>query len=841
MNRNPASAFADVRMLCHGVVAMVVCFAGSCSVAGSSAAVLSEARNAFDGRAFEVAAGVLDRLLSSGNLQHELLDEARLLRARIALEKGDAASVEALLAGSEAKPEAALVLAMGALQSERWWVASERFEAATAQGADPLPCAMGRATALARLGRETEALAALRALAGQEVFSKDGPLLLALAGLHLDIGEVREAGEVLSQIQPSNRAQSAALSLLQARYALAEGRVQEAAGMLAPLFQPGFPVPAEVIVGAYLTEAGRLELSGASPAAAKLLLQFLKSGCELPCAEPLYERAAHLLSELADPPVGDLEACTRSGSQNQRALASFYLARFYAATGKDEKAAAVHEVFCQQHREHRLFPVSLLHRAEVLMGGEQWDKAEALLAEALGCCEEPGLAAVLQMRRGLALLRMDRFEMALACFEGVAQSGSDFKVEAVFNAGLTAVRMGDLRRARKEQERLGTFAGTAELVASLELEAALFLAGNGKPEAHEALQAFLRAHPGHPRLAEAKVALSELLLREAEAAAGGSRAAAAGAMRGRASELLKAVAVDQQSPQSAIQAKYLAVFLADADGNSRPEEVLAMGEDFLREHPESPLAREMRMKLGEIYFRRKDFANAEEQFARVAAGQSESALGETALFLAGQCAASRLNPGSVDDALRYWEKVAQGNGALRWRARYQQAAVKSRIGDDADGAELFGRIIRSSDPIELELRLAARCGRADALLALSKRGAVPIGEALAEYEALAVLPEVTPLWRNQALHKKAKALEQAQQQEALEGFCRVLDAPGSVEAGEFFWLFKSGFDAARILEGRKAWRDAAALYERLGRIGGPRAGEARHRASQIRLEHFLWD
>jgi hypothetical protein len=312
-------------------------------------------------------------------------------------------------------------------------------------------------------------------------------------------------------------------------------------------------------------------------------------------------------------------------------------------------------------------------------------------------------------------------------------------------------------------------------------------------------------------------------------------------MRDRASGLLKAVAVDPQSPQSAMQAKYLAVFLADSGGDVQPEEVLAQGDAFLREYPDSALSNQMRMKLGEVYFRRKDFANAEEQFAGIASRDPEGALTETALFLAGQCAASRLNPGSVDDALRYWERVAQGTGALRWRARYQQAAVKSRIGEDADGAELFGRIISSTEPIDRELRLAARCGRADALLAMAKRGAVPLTEAIAEYEALATQPDVPPVWRNQALHKKAKALEATQQQEALEGFYRVLEAPDSVEAGEFFWLFKAGFDAARILEGRQAWRDCTALYERLARLGGPRAQEAKNRAFQIRLERFLWE
>ena len=824
-----------------GALATALCISGLRSFASSPEEALGQARNAFAKGASELAAGVLDRLLSEDGLSPAVRDEARLLRAQILLQKGDTPQVERLLLGREREPEAALLLAQTALRAERWFEAAERFATALRLGADALNCALGRATALARLGREPEAIAELQQYAKQGPAPSHNALSLSLAGLLLDVGNGKDARIEISKLEPTLPQQGAALALLEARLALAEGRLQDASDGLAKLIHPTVPAPPEVLVGAYLAEASVLEAKGDPAGAAKFLLQFLKTGRELSCAEPLFGKAAQLLSEVVDPPIADLEACTRTGPQNQRALASFYLAQFYAFTGKSEKAAAAHTSFCEQFQNHRLVPVSLLQRAEILMGADKWAAAEELLKEALRSCDEPRLRATLQMRQGLAFLGLGEFARALALFEAIARAGADLRIEAGFNAGLAAIRLGDLRRAHKEQEALQPLSGTQDLVASLELEIALYQATHGQAQAHEALQSFMQNHPGHPRTGDAKVALAELLLREAESAAGAARTSAAGAMRERASALLKAVAVDPQSPQSAMQAKFLAVFLTDSGGGAQPEEVLSLGEAFLREYPDAALSNEMRMKLGEVYFRRKDYANAEEQFAGIASRQPEGALSETALFLAGQCAASRLNPGSVDEALRYWEKVAQGNGALRWRARYQQASVKSRMGDDADGAELFARIVNSTEAIDRELRLAARCGRADALLSMAKRGALPLTEALAEYEALASQPEVPPAWRNQALHKKAKALEATQQQEALEGFYRVLEAPDSVAAGEFFWLFKAGFDAARILEGRQAWRDCVALYERLGSLGGPRSQEAKTRAFQIRLERFLWE
>jgi tetratricopeptide (TPR) repeat protein len=812
-----------------------------CAVAASPEESLARARNAFSGGASEVAAGVLDRLLGDEALPPSVRSDAGLLRAQIFIGKGETAPAERLLAGREGEPVAALLLAQAALRAERWWPAAERFVSARALGADAFACVLGRAEALARLGREADALAELRQVSAGASGSAPSALSFGKACLLLDLGEAEEAARETAGIRAATSAEAAALALLRARLALAAGHLEEASAGFTELMHPTSPAPPEVLVGACLGEASVLEARGDSAAAARMLLQFLRAGRELSGVDALFDKAARLLSELLDPPVQELEACTRSGPQNQRALALFHLAQFYAATGRTEKASASHLSFCEQFENHRLRPVSLLQRAEIAMGVGRWTEAEALLKEALRSCDEPRLRSSVLMRQGLVLMRKAQFQKAFELFDGLARTGPDFRVEACFNAGLAAIRSGDFKRALTQQELLGGVAGTGELVASLELEGALERAASGTERAHEMLQTFIQRHPAHPRTGEAKVALAELLARDAESAAGDSRLAAAGGLRDRAAALLKAVAVDPQSPQSAMHAKYLAVFLADSGGEAPPEEVLAQGEAFLREYPDSTLSSQMRMKLGEIYFRRKDFANAEEQFAGIASRAPDGPLSETALFLAGQCAASRLNPGSVDDALRYWDRVAQGSGALRWRARYQQAAVKSRIGENADGAELFGRIVNATDPVEPDLRFASRCGRADALLSMAKRGTIPLAEALAEYEALANQPDVPPLWRNQALHKKAKAVEATHQQEALEGFYRVLEAQDSVEAGEFFWLFKAGFDAARILEGRQAWKDCVALYERLGRIDGPRSQEAKKRAFQIRLERFLWD
>jgi hypothetical protein len=57
---------------------------------------------------------------------------------------------------------------------------------------------------------------------------------------------------------------------------------------------------------------------------------------------------------------------------------------------------------------------------------------------------------------------------------------------------------------------------------------------------------------------------------------------------------------------------------------------------------------------------------------------------------------------------------------------------------------------------------------------------------------------------------------------------------------EFFWFYRAGFNAARLLEDEAKWDSAAAVYEKLVAAGGARSDEAKARLSRLRLEHFLW-
>jgi tetratricopeptide (TPR) repeat protein len=296
------------------------------------------------------------------------------------------------------------------------------------------------------------------------------------------------------------------------------------------------------------------------------------------------------------------------------------------------------------------------------------------------------------------------------------------------------------------------------------------------------------------------------------------------------------------TPELSDQSASLSLFLADAQKPAKDEEVIAMALQFLRDRPSSKRAPEVRMKLGEVYFRRENFADAETQFDTVAKIPSESRYAETALFLAGQSAMRTINPGSVTRALKYFEQVVDRNGPLKLYARQQQALIQGRTGKEDEAVKIYENILAAQPPPDSELRYAALCGKGDNLLVLAQKDEKARAEAVASFEKLATEPEAPASWRNQALFKKAQALELAADREgALRAYYDVLQLTLQGDEREYFWFTKAGFEAARMLESQAHWKAAVGVYEKIAAAQGPRAQEALERVKQLRLEHFLWD
>ena len=116
-------------------------------------------------------------------------------------------------------------------------------------------------------------------------------------------------------------------------------------------------------------------------------------------------------------------------------------------------------------------------------------------------------------------------------------------------------------------------------------------------------------------------------------------------------------------------------FVAASDPSQSARSVQALAQDYLQKYPDSPAKAEVRLKLGEIYFRENDFPNAQTQFELVREDSPDSPLVETPLFLAGEAARKSLNSASVDRAISLFEDVYKLGGPLKFQARLEQATT----------------------------------------------------------------------------------------------------------------------------------------------------------------------
>ena len=246
------------------------------------------------------------------------------------------------------------------------------------------------------------------------------------------------------------------------------------------------------------------------------------------------------------------------------------------------------------------------------------------------------------------------------------------------------------------------------------------------------------------------------------------------------------------------------------------------------------------MKLAEAYYQRHDFPNAQTEFELFAQQNSSSPLAEKALFFAAKSAMASMAPHSLDRAIVLFDQVVQLKGDLRWAARNEQAVIERKLGKPHEALLLYDEVLKNdAKPAE---RREALCGKGDVFFDLSATDPANYQRAIEAYDQLAADPDVPAHWRNQALFKKGICLEKkADQEGALSAFYQVIEtATPAGRLPEFFWFYKAGFNAARLLENQAKWEAAASVYEKLAAAGGIRSGEARVRLSRLRLEHFLW-
>jgi predicted negative regulator of RcsB-dependent stress response len=519
-------------------------------------------------------------------------------------------------------------------------------------------------------------------------------------------------------------------------------------------------------------------------------------------------------------PTGDLRSWAAEKDTNRGIEAALQLAQLdLTAKATEAAATSLNELLGRKNLEAAQRRRAELLIAETKIAAAKSDEALALL----GAMDEERDYRV-AMLRGRALAASGNYRQAHETFADAAgqTSSPEEKTAAGADAFITALATGDLRLARN------AFATLRELApddARLLEWTFLLAAADAREGKIDDLAALARRAPSTDYAFQAKLALAEWRLARGEGEA--------------AERILKTAEPEADTPPRAASLAAAALFAADNSGSKARGELVAECQAFLAQHGDAAEATDVSFKLAELHSRGGDHAAAETVLARLADKPSDGESGALARFLAAQAASRSMSEAAADRALVWFNELAQGQSAFRYRARFEQASLLLRRRKHSDALALYDNILAGDPPAEV--RHAARMERADILFALGAADPKKLDEAAAAYELVSSDQTAPPDWRDQAACKRAAALaRRGQAEKALALYREILDRPPSRGADQF-WFLKAGLEAARLLEEQKDWAAAVAVYDQLASASGAQREDLEQRARRLRLEHFIWE
>lgn len=523
-------------------------------------------------------------------------------------------------------------------------------------------------------------------------------------------------------------------------------------------------------------------------------------------------------------------------------MAAFYLAKGEFRLGHAEVAESILDALIKNDPDDPFSDEArlMLASSRLRRGGA----SEVLVIAADRPMASASLRARLAYIRGLAAASAGRPEEANLAFQSAGELDPKLVQNSLFNQSvLIATRDKgslDLSKAALGLVELNAGAPSEEM----DFQIALDLARRGDPSGLPKLIGIAEKSSDPGVKSRARLAAAELNMQSGRGEAANR-------------DLAKVVHEYAGEPE---REEYLNVFLKDTGRKADSVAVITAARDFLKAHPGSRFEPEIRLKLAESLLTAGDIQGARIEFEQLAASSPGTDLGRRALFLAAQSAARAMDPTSIDDSLMLLERVAStgGNDQLVWQARLQEGALKNAQNLPLEALAIYDMILSSegvqqgkgAQPAnsikptvgpDRELRAAALMAKGDTLHQIGMKDPAKERDAVKTLQALAADPAMPLRWRNQALCKSGLILEKLGEGDAaLTAYYEAFKNPRTDEPDQL-WHDKAAFDAARLLESRKQWNDAVALYGQILTEGGPRADEAKARLSKLRLENFLWE
>lgn len=686
----------------------------------------------------------------------------------------------------------------------------------------------GQAEALRAMQRFDEALQTFERLLGDPVWN-DRAQLRSIE-LLLDKRDNAGARRILDKARPAAIADKKEKRYLQGRLEAQLNHPERATELYQTILRRPEGATRAVLIATLCANAEahlQLQTPEVGDDALEDFIEHHPTDPELPA---IFEKLDQLYRAERQPSSQELNRWANDPAQPRRAFAQWYFARAELRAGRRDAAAKAYAKLREQRTASPVLAPGLFEFAQLEIEERHFDEALAILDDALALHPASPWSDRIMLLAARAQYLARHFDKAAQSFEQVANSSPRLRRDSLFNASLAWLEQNDRDRYLADAKELTSGGTNDETRADLLLEEGLTQASQGNSKAVQTLADFLRQFPQHTRAAEAWVALAELNFH------------AAPPRFDEAKKDLERARQSKPSPAAGERADYLAIWLEDAAPDSDPAKVISAADNFLRKYPGSSFIADVRMKLAETYYRRQDFANAQTQFQLLAQENPRGPFTERALFFAAKSATQSMAPQSLDRALMLLDEVVKRNGELKWAARNEQAAIERKLGKNQDAATLYDEVLQGN--AKPEEKREALCGKGDILYEAGDTDRENYRKAIAVYDQLAGQKDAPVHWRNQALFKKGICLEKLGDREnALAAFYQIIEEENRPDRPqrEFFWYYKAGFNAARLLEDDSKWQPAATVYQKLASAGGSRSDEAKSRLSRLRLEHFLWE
>ncbi|MEI8039325.1 MAG: hypothetical protein WCJ14_13125, partial [Verrucomicrobiota bacterium] len=283
------------------------------------------------------------------------------------------------------------------------------------------------------------------------------------------------------------------------------------------------------------------------------------------------------------------------------------------------------------------------------------------------------------------------------------------------------------------------------------------------------------------------------------------------------------------------------------DLTKNPAATIARAKSFLATYPAAATAPEAALVLGRSLFQNHNYNDARLVLEKLAATDPDPARAQAAGLLAARSAALVPTSQSQQEALILFDKVIAAKGSLAAIAQLEKARLMIDMNRLAEAASFLRAWFDSLPPTD-PLHLPAGLLLGEAIYAQGSVNPHSLTEALAVYDQLLSHSNQYPTVFNRLQYLRGRTLEQIPDDQqptkprsklAFIAYDSVLET--TTPPAEWHYFELCGFRALALLELAGRWPAAIACANKIASFHGPRAEEAASRASQLQLQHMIWE